>query len=113
MKCPIFIFLFRYSQHIIWAHTAYSNNNPRIITQYFLETIETVGGQLCTIHMRICLKISCPPILRADRGTENSFVAFLQQTFRHKNVDAFVGEKSFQYGRSTANQVSKLYKQYV
>ena len=63
--------------------------------------------------MRICLKIGCPVILRADRGTENSIVAFLQPTFRHENVDAFAGKNIFQYGWSSANQVSRLYKQYA
>ena len=49
--------------------------------------------------------MGCPTILRADRGTENSIVAFLQPTFRHAGSDIFTGEKSFQYGRSSANQV--------
>lgn len=85
-----------YSRRIMWVRTAYSNNNPRIIAQYYLETIETVGG--------------CPTILRTDRGTENSF---LQPTLRHENVDDFAGEKSFQYGRSSANQRIEAWWSYL
>lgn len=51
------------------------------------------------------LHAGCPSILRTDRGTENSVVAFLQPTLRHEHHDAFAGDQSFQYGRSTANQV--------
>ena len=52
----------------------------------------------------------CPTILRADRGTENSIIAFIQPFFRHGGDDAFAGQKSFMYGRSTANQVKKFMK---
>lgn len=48
--------------------------------------------------------VGCPTVLRADRGTENTNVAFLQPFLRHGD-DAFAGEKSFMYGRSTSNQV--------
>ena len=47
----------------------------------------------------------CPGIIRADRGTENSIVAFLQPALRHHHLDNLAREKSFQYGRSSANQV--------
>ena len=49
--------------------------------------------------------IGCPSILRTDRGTEN---AFLQPTLRHEHSDPFSGEKSFQHGRSTVNQVYSI-----
>ena len=45
-------------------------------------------------------------ILRADRGTENTNIAFLQPFLRDQGVDSFAKEKSFMYGRSTSNQVS-------
>ena len=47
----------------------------------------------------------CPAIIRADRGTENSIVAFFQPALRHHHLDNLAREKSFQYGRSSANQV--------
>ena len=49
-----------------------------------------------------------PSILRSDRGTENSVIAFLQPAFRNEGTDSHAGEKSFQYGRSSANQVMKV-----
>lgn len=28
----------------MWAHTAYSNNNPNIIAEYYMDTVEMIGG---------------------------------------------------------------------
>ena len=47
-------------------------------------------------------------ILRADRGTENTIVAFLQPTFRHDGTDHHARNRSFQYGRSSANQANVI-----
>ena len=44
-------------------------------------------------------------MVRADRGTENSEIAFIHSTLRSVHSDEFAGEKSFRYGRSTSNQV--------
>ena len=99
--------LFSYSRRIMWAQTAYSNNNPNIIAKYYLETVETIDGKYgleVTSELNYILS-GCPSIMRTDRGTENSIIAFLQPTLRHTHSDAFAREKSFQYGRSTANQV--------
>ena len=54
------------------------------------------------------IHIGCPTILRSDRGTENCNVAFLQPFLREACNDAFQGEKSFMYGKSTSNQVCIL-----
>ena len=50
--------------------------------------------------------VGCPTIVRADRGTENCNVAFLQPFLRENSSDSFKGEKSFMYGKSTSNQVT-------
>ena len=42
--------------------------------------------------------------MRADNGTENTYVAGLQRFFRHNSTDSFAGDKSFMYGRSVSNQ---------
>ena len=47
------------------------------------------------------ITVGCPTILRTDRGTENTNIAFL----RDQHDDPFAKEKSFMYGRSTSNQV--------
>lgn len=36
---------YRYSRRIMWARVAHSNNNPNIIAQYYMDCIETVGGE--------------------------------------------------------------------
>ena len=48
--------------------------------------------------------IGCPRILRTDRGTENTNLAFLQPFLRDGD-DEFAKEKSFMYGRSTSNRI--------
>lgn len=51
-------------------------------------------------------------IVRADPGTENVKVEVLQKFFRANGQDSFAGEKSFMYGKSTANQVKlKMFSQ--
>ncbi|KAL4009634.1 hypothetical protein ACER0C_003486 [Sarotherodon galilaeus] len=57
---------------------------------YFLKTVSCING--------------CPERLRADRGTENGCVEQMQMFLRRNHTDSFAGEKSFLYGRSTANQ---------
>ena len=92
----------------MWAKTAYSNNNPNMIAQYYLDTVETIGGNFPLPKINEdCFGVSsgCPSILRTYRGTENSVVAFLQPALRHAHRDEFAADKSFQYGKSTANQV--------
>ena len=46
----------------------------------------------------------CPRIVRGDKETENSDVCTLQRFLRQGGTDAFGGDKSFLYGRSTMNQ---------
>ena len=48
----------------------------------------------------------CPRIVRTDRGTENTKVAFLQPILRRNGLDSLAGDKSFQFGKSASNQVS-------
>ncbi|XP_065909324.1 uncharacterized protein [Dysidea avara] len=75
-----------YSRRILWLHVSPSNNDPYIIAGYYLNCVEKLAG--------------CPTILRTDRGTENTNIAFL----RDQHDDPFAKEKSFMYGRSTSNQ---------
>ena len=43
--------------------------------------------------------------IRGDHGTENGTIAALQNIFRDEGTDSFAGERSFQYGKSIANEV--------
>jgi len=62
---------------------------------------------MCVTLVLTCMYyIGAPTILRADRGTENTNIAFLQPFLRDDGEDSFAKEKSFMYGRSTSNQVS-------
>ena len=49
-------------------------------------------------------------ILRTDMGTENSSIAPIQPIFRHMHADVFSGSNSHRYGRSTTNQICKLFQ---
>jgi hypothetical protein len=74
----------------MWLEVACSNNDPAVIAKYYLD---------CLKHFQLA-----PRILRADNGTENSRVSFLQPLFRYHSTDSMAGIKSFMYGKSTANQ---------
>ncbi len=79
-----------YSRRILWLEVASSNNDPAIISHFFCKYVHLLRGTAS--------------IIRADRGTENVNVAAIQRYFRRLPVDEFSGEKSFLFGRSTANQ---------
>ena len=51
------------------------------------------------------LHTGMPRVVRVDRGTENSTIAYLQPFLRRNGQDSFAGEKSFLYGQSITNQV--------
>ena len=51
--------------------------------------------------------IGCPTLLRCDYGTENSSLAKGHIAMRLQHDDTLSGEKSFIYGPSTANIVSR------
>ena len=79
-----------FSRRILWLEVASSNNDPKIIGQYYTDYVRRIGGTA--------------RIIRADRGTENVDVAAMQRFFRQSSHDDFAGEKSFMYRRSTSNQ---------
>jgi len=79
-----------FSRHIVWLEAHTTNNNPKLVGGYFVKAVTTLGG--------------CPSIVRADNGTENGHVCAIQQFMRRNDADEFSGQKSFLYGRSTANQ---------
>lgn len=79
-----------YSRSIMWLEVASSNNDPAFIAKYYLD---------CLMYVKCA-----PKILRADMGTENSSISFLQPLFRYTSTDSMAGIKSFMYGKSTSNQ---------
>lgn len=79
-----------YSRRIMWLEVDTTNNNPRIIAKYFLDCVRQATRTA--------------QIVRADRGTENVYVAGIQRFFRRDGVDGFAGNNSFIYGKSVSNQ---------
>ncbi|XP_041860347.1 uncharacterized protein LOC121652712 [Melanotaenia boesemani] len=79
-----------FSRRILWLNAYHTSSDPKVIGGYFLETIREIGGCAC--------------ILRTDMGTENSSVRDMQRYLRRNDDDNQAGDKSFIYGRSTANQ---------
>ena len=98
----------RFSRKVIWFTLASSNNDPRLVSRYYLEAVEQINGIIIniTIICYTCAMSGCPTIVRADFGTENCLTAKAQIAFRLHDTDAFGGERSFIYGPSTANIVS-------
>ena len=81
-----------HSREIIWLRIrAYkTNNDPKIIAGYFMEAVVSQGDS--------------PSVIRGDLSTENGHVEATQRYLRRHHSDAFSGDKSFVYGRSTSNQ---------
>lgn len=79
-----------FSRRIMWLEVGTTNNDSRVIAQYFLDCVKQIGGT--------------SSIVRADYGTENVKVAGVQRFFRRDSYDSFAGSKSFMYGRSVSNQ---------
>ena len=78
-----------YSRRILWVEMGVSNNNPKVILKYFIQTVSKLG--------------KLPSVIRSDRGTENIHVEDLQKTLRAFHSDEF-SNKAFLYGKSSANQ---------
>lgn len=79
-----------YSRKVLWLEVSDSNNNPRYTSKYYLDYVRHIGGTA--------------RIVWADRGTENWSIESIQYFFRRDSTDEFGGERSFIYGKSTANQ---------
>ena len=79
----------RFSRHIMCMEAYYTNSDPKVIADYFLNTVTCIGG--------------CPQQVRADTGMENGHVREMQLFLRRNHQDHYAGEGSFFYGCSTAN----------
>ena len=73
-----------------------------------MEYVSTFGGKLYFnfVHTNaVQFLLGVPRILRADYGTENTNLAFIQPYLRRSHTDCFAESESFRYGRSVSNQV--------
>lgn len=78
-----------YSRYIIWLQASYTNNDPKVIANYYLNAVEEYGG--------------CPQTVRTDMGTENGRIEHMQTFLRHnlRNENVL---PAFIYGTSQHNQ---------
>ena len=88
-----------------------TNNRPSVVGGYFLKAVSKYGMSSTILYcncyfLRGDLILGCPRIVRSDRGTENCKIAYLQPFLRRAGQDELSGERSFQYGKSSSNQVS-------
>ncbi len=80
-----------FCRKILWLEVEYSNNSPDIVCKYFSQCISHLNG--------------IPYVIRADRGTENVNIEFMQTVLRSLNNDERGHlQTTFLYGRSTSNQ---------
>ena len=83
-----------FSQRILWLEVG-STNNPNITVEIFVSTVQQLGG--------------VPRVVRADKGTENMWVAIIQRLLRYNNSDELAGDDSIVHGKSSANQRVEAY----
>jgi len=79
-----------FSRRLIWLEVGTTNNNPEVITKFYLDAVKQVG--------------SLPRKVRSDDGTDNSMVAAVHTFLRSRHSDEDAGLGCFLTGRSTANQ---------
>ena len=76
-----------------------TNNSSSVIAGYYLNAVEKYGKYFVVSFVSIyfttsVFTIGCTRMLRGDRGTENSRIAYLQPFLRRNRSGA---ENSFQY----------------
>ena len=64
-----------YSRSILWLEVGISNNEPAVIAEYFVDCVKAAGGTA--------------RIVRADLGTENTYVAVIQRFLCNDSCDSF------------------------
>lgn len=84
-----------FSRRLLWLEVSTTNKNPNVIVDYFLSTVQQLGG--------------VPRLVRTDKGTENVWIAVMQKLLRMNQNDALAGHKSFIEGKSSANQRIEAY----
>lgn len=79
-----------FSRLVVWVEAYHNNSDPRLVAGYFIANVR--------------LREGTPTIVRADLGTENSYVKRMQPFLRRMGNDAFAGARSFLQGSSHHNQ---------
>ncbi|KAG1930743.1 hypothetical protein F2P79_022072 [Pimephales promelas] len=79
-----------FSRNVMWLKVYFTNNDPKVIASYFIETVKNRDG--------------CPRRIRSDHGTENVAMEQMQIFLRRDATDEFAFHRSFLYGSSNHNQ---------
>lgn len=83
-----------FSRKILWLKTAHTNNDPKVISGYYIETVKSITA--------------VPRTVRTDMGTENIYIEdmqiYLHETAENGWRDADGGLPPFMYGSSHSNQ---------
>lgn len=77
-----------FSRHIMWLRVGHTNNDPKVIAGYYVDTLQKFGG--------------CPLTMRSDLGTENTLVKQMQIELREAYCES--SRPPFLTGKSCANQ---------
>lgn len=79
------------------AKAVLQNHDPKVISRFYLESVEKARGTYHHITPNLCTAISyvlcigCPRVVRADHGTENCLVAKVHIGFRMHHSDDLGG----------------------
>ena len=84
-----------FSPRLFWLEVSTTNKHPNVIGDYFLSTVEQLGG--------------VPRLVRTDKGTENIWISVMQRLLRMDQNDNLAGFKSFIEGKSSANERIESY----
>ena len=84
-----------FSRRLTWLEAGPTNNNPEVITKFYLDAIKQVGDLLRKV--------------RSEDRTENSMVAAVHTFLRSSHSDEDAGLGCFLTVRSTANQRIEAY----
>ena len=102
----------RFSRKIIWLRVSSTNHDPKVVLQFYLESVEKSNGHSefgCVACIDTTFKYSgCPALIRMDHGTENGLIGSTHIAFRCNHTDDLQGVNSIHYGKSPANVVSLL-----
>lgn len=87
--CRLHVGLEPYSGFILWLKVWWTNSNPRLIAEYYLDTIEELGCAfshyiiLCSTNCCLLEFSVMPLITQTDKGSENFGIANSQTALRH------------------------------
>ena len=95
------------SRKFLWLEVSTTNKDSAVIAGYYVKAVQKYGILFTlTNHYFLLIiiidmylykiYIGCPRIVRGDRGTENSRLAFLQPFLRRNHVDRLAGINCFQ-----------------